>query len=487
MRYLIILITLLLLSCSLDKQPSDGLEFALIYDADGNTAYEVYRGTATAKHILISESYMDIPITHIGIGGFRAHTTMTKITLPHNLKFIDTESFSGCTVIIKLNIPKNLDVIGTYAFEGCNRLSGITIPRNVNYLGTGAFSGCTNLRSVTFEPYGQILYILAHTFEDCVNLNNIIIPDAVNHVGANAFANTGIWNNTPENSVVYADKWVVGYKGDLTGELVLREDTIGISVEAFAYQQALTNIVLPEGLRYINDNAFNGCTSLTDISIPSSVVIVGNQAFHNTGMWRDTPNNNVVYADNWAVGVKGEIKGILHLQDNTVGIGMFAFLSQYEMISVNLPSGIRYINEFAFAENSSLSSVFIPKTVEQVGDYVFDNCYYLTIYTDAVGDADDWHGHSPVVWDVLSKAPRELFVSVGDHEIKLRWIPPDIENLEIIQGYRVFFNDNAVTDIIQELEFTDYIQPGQPKYHVTAVFINGSESASESLTLINTF
>ena len=67
----------------------------------------------------------------------------------------------------------------------------------------------------------------------------------------------------------------------------------------------------------------------------------------------------------------------------------------------------------------------------------------------------------------------------------MEWIPTDIEHLDIISGYKVYFNEQAVTDIIHELQYTDYIQPGRPRYYISAVYINGSEASSEEITLIN--
>lgn len=46
-----------------------------------------------------------------------------------------------------------------------------------------------------------------------------------------------------------------------------------------AFCISLTNIELPNGIKYINSSAFTHCTSLTSIIIPSSVLQIGDDIF----------------------------------------------------------------------------------------------------------------------------------------------------------------------------------------------------------------
>jgi hypothetical protein len=69
---------------------------------------------------------------------------------------------------------------------------------------------------------------------------------------------------------------VVSYKGPLDN-VTLREDTIGISDNGF-FSLNETNLILPLGLKYIGNYAFDGCTAMLSLTIPSSVISMGHCA-----------------------------------------------------------------------------------------------------------------------------------------------------------------------------------------------------------------
>jgi hypothetical protein len=162
----------------------------------------------------------------------------------------------GMRNIVSIVLPDTtVTGIGSNAFWGCTALTSIVIPDSVTSIGSNAFNGCTGLTSIT-------------------------IPDSVTTINANAFINTGIFNNTPDNSVVYADKWAVGVRGSVSGNLTLRADIVGIGGSAFEGNTALTSIVIPDSVMIINVNAFNGCTDLTSVTFdgatpPTRIAAIG--------------------------------------------------------------------------------------------------------------------------------------------------------------------------------------------------------------------
>ena len=214
-------------------------------------------------------------------------------------------------------------------------ITSITIPDSVTSIGEGAFSGCTILSSIT-------------------------TPESVTSIGANAFYNTAIWNNTPDNSIVYVDKWVVGYKGTLSSTISLMAGTKVIGISAFAYCSDITSVTIPSSVTSIGDRAFYNCTSLTSaLTIPSSVTSIGKEAFKGcTGLTSVTINS-------------------------IIGRQMFADCSG--LTSVTIGNSVTTIGDYAFNNCSGLTSVIIPNSVISISLGAFNGCIGLTSVTFAAG------------------------------------------------------------------------------------------------------
>ena len=57
-----------------------------------------------------------------------------------------------------------------------------------------------------------------------------------------------------------------------------------VRIQAYAFwgQEALTSVIIPEGVKEIEDNAFGYCENLTSIVIPESVIYIDKNAFQDT-------------------------------------------------------------------------------------------------------------------------------------------------------------------------------------------------------------
>lgn len=143
----------------------------------------------------------------------------------------------------------------------------------------------------------------------------------------------------------------------------------------------------------IDSEAFKGCSSLADIEIPDSVTSIGSDAFSGTGIWNNTAKNNVVYADRWAVGYKGEKSTVTNivLRADTVGIGSAAFSYCESLVRLEIPKSVTNIGVEAFTYSNAIATLICPtialdyiskrnlKTVvltsgDSIGSYAFSGC-----------------------------------------------------------------------------------------------------------------
>lgn len=134
-------------------------------------------------------------------------------------------------------------------------VSAVTIPEGTTEIGRFAFSR-SSLRTVTI-PEGVTTIDYA-SFYHCDNLDNVILPDTVNTVGAKAFTHTGWLDDFEENSM---DDFLI------SGDVLV------------AYKGNLPEVVIPDGVRVIAEEAFRNHTELKKVHLPASVTDIGNDAF----------------------------------------------------------------------------------------------------------------------------------------------------------------------------------------------------------------
>ena len=249
-----------------------GLTYIKIPDSVENLGNSVFYGCSSLTHITIPDT-----ITSIGINMFMECSSLTSIIIPDNVTIIGSHAFFGCSSLTSIIIPDNVKSIDDWAFYYCTGLESIIIPDNVTSIGDLAFTGCSGLTGITIP--NNVKSIGQKAFSECTALTDITISESVTSIGVNAFENTAIWNNTPNNNLVYADKWVLGYKGLLSGSLILAPDTIGISDNAFYGCSGLTSVIILESLIIIGSFAFFDCSGLTSITIPSNIKSIRNRAF----------------------------------------------------------------------------------------------------------------------------------------------------------------------------------------------------------------
>lgn len=134
-------------------------------------------------------------------------------------------------------------------------VSAVTIPEGTTEIGRFAFSR-SSLRTVTIPEGVKVIDYAA--FYHCDNLDSVILPDTVNTVGAKAFTHTGWLDDFEENSM---DDFLI------SGDILV------------AYKGNLPEVVIPDGVRVIAEEAFRNHTELKKVHLPASVTDIGNDAF----------------------------------------------------------------------------------------------------------------------------------------------------------------------------------------------------------------
>ncbi len=319
-------------------QPTDACQYPLgyIFGSDsyegGTETWQSYTGSPwNGTKYYIPTSLTSVAITNgsrIPNGAFYSCRNITSVSLPNTLESIGSNAFYYCDNLASVNIPDNCTDIGSYAFQSCSGLTSVNIPDNCTTINAGVFVACTSLTSITIPD--AVTAIGASAFGGCTGLASLTVPNTVETIGSNAFY------KIPK----------VFYAGNAEGCPWGALKVVGVIDGDFVYSDAAkTNLVeyageggavtIPETVRSIDNNAFEGCTGLTAVTFNSGITTIGKNAFEGcTGLTQ-----------------------------------------------VNIPEGAETIDNYAFKNCTGLTSVVIPKSVTSVGIGAFSGCSSLESIT----------------------------------------------------------------------------------------------------------
>ncbi len=117
-----------------------------VYGRSSGINYLVkYRGSNPSETLPVTINGGDYRIYSYAFYGCR---TLTSVTIPDSVIYIENRAFAGCKSLISVNIPNSVTTIEDCAFFWCTSLASLTIGNSVTYIGDGAFDGCTSLFEV---------------------------------------------------------------------------------------------------------------------------------------------------------------------------------------------------------------------------------------------------------------------------------------------------------------------------------------------------
>ena len=378
-------------------------------------------------------------------GAFWGCSLMSSVTFPSHLTCIGSRAFSDCSGLVAISIPKNVTSIGDSAFSDCSGLTSISIPENVTSIGENAFLGCSGLLSISVDGNNshfdsregcnaiirssdsQLIVGCKNTtipanvtsigdgaFYNCAGLRTLTIPEGVTSIGASAFSGcSGLVSiNIPDSvtklgsqafydcpdqpfdittipGVRLLNGWAVGLQDDCSGAVDVFE-VRGIDTSIFAYNGAITSVILPETLKCIESGMFNGCSKLESVTIPEGVTNIESSAFyHCSKLASILIPNGVKSIGAYAFENCSELLSI-SIPNSVTNIGSCAFQNCSKLVSITIPTNVTSISYAAFTGCSSLTAVTIPAGVPNLGRSLFKNCSALRAVTLKSNPPESW-------------------------------------------------------------------------------------------------
>lgn len=276
-------------------------------------------------------------------------------------------------------IPDGVKSIG-HAFYYCTSLTSVLIPEGVKEIGNFTFYGCKALQYVTIPD--SVTHIGESAFGDCQSLTSISIPDSVSSFGGPVFEkHTKVSIRETENpkhtlkkdACLVCDGVLVQYVGGYQN-VIIPDCVKSIGNNAFEYRTSVKQVIIPDGVTNIGSSAFSNCQNLTDIIIPRSVTNIGNSVFCECNSLKSIviPDGITRIEDFTFEGCKS-LKNI-SIPGGIAHIGNRAFKYCSSLTSFNMPNSLTHIGDSAFSGCSSLRAFNLPNTLTHIGAYAFSGC-----------------------------------------------------------------------------------------------------------------
>ena len=360
--------------------------YALTETVDGiEWTYTVSDGEAsvggvprsTYGTITIPSSLGGYPVTGIGNGAFSGRHSLKSVTIPDSVTSIGSYAFNGCSILTNIVIGSCVTNIGDMAFRECICLTSVTIPDSVTSIGTDTFDNCKKLTSVTIPD--SVTSIGSSAFKSCSGLTSVTIGNGVTSIGDRAFS----YCSKLTAISVAADNPC--YKS-VSGLLLTKDGkTLVCGVNG--------DVVIPDGVTSIVDEAFYNCTNLTSVTIPDSVTSIGRSAFYKcSGLTSVTIPNSVTSIGYWAFSYCSGLTNVM-IPNSVTSITYCAFSYCSGLTSVTIPDSVTSIGQNAFYNCTNLTSVTIPDSVTSIGSHAFYGCsdsLYDTNSIPGVKLVDGW-------------------------------------------------------------------------------------------------
>ena len=111
---------------------------------------------------------------------------------------------------------------------------------------------------------------------------------------------------------IIEDGVLTSYNGP-GGNVVIPDSVMSIDEEAFMWCSSLTSVTIPDSVTSIGNGAFSGCSSLKNVVIPDGVTEIGYYAFSDcSSLTSVTIPDSVTSFGDWAFAINGGFKGVIH-------------------------------------------------------------------------------------------------------------------------------------------------------------------------------
>jgi hypothetical protein len=277
---------------------------------------------------------------------------------------------------------------------------------------------------------------------------------------------------------------ITGCDDSATGDIEIPStlggyDVLRIGYQTFKDNTKITNVIIPDTIKIIDDYVFSGCLGLESVTIPDSVTDMGMYAFSdckNLSKVNLPPNLDLI---EWGLFSGCESLNEITIPESVTVIDDGAFYNCTSLTEITIPKGVTRIGAEAFYNCEALTEITIPNGVTNIGECAFSDCKALETVTIPVtlSQIEGWglfsgsralktinYMGSQKRWNRIKREISEVY------EAEIKFFPTaEEEDYEWIYNYSVSDNEATITWVDLSISGSVEIPQTLGGYKVTSI------------------
>lgn len=305
--------------------------------------------------------------TNYNASVFNHASKVNEVILSEGIKRIRPNSFADCHSLQAIVIPASVEIIDSYAFYNCEKLENITIEGNPIIKSSTSFFNTLWMKK---QPAGALILAGNLVWYRGGTPRNYVTPEGVFNICSDAFQNGFFSNIVVNEGVKYIQPNAFYATNTIKLPLTLKSLPLNIFVNPESNSQ-IDSLYIPRNVSELL--LFDSRENIVSYKFRQVCIDPANEFFNSP------TNSNVIIRNSDSTLIIAGFKDPI-IPIGVKRIGTYSFLHQ-DITSIDIPNSVLEVSDCAFKGCLKLERVNMPDSIFSIGESAFESCHKLTQIT----------------------------------------------------------------------------------------------------------